>query len=115
MWCLIYFGSWRASWSIDPGDVGGKGVFSDGFVVGYDVFYRVSGGRGRHLSFTASTATHTGFHAKMCFRSVMVTPYLPGDHNFYRHLYRQPFTLTRATERTVADLFLRGPLSLHPK
>lgn len=41
----------------------------------------------------------------MCLRSLAVTSYLPCDNNPYWHLCRQPFTLTRASERTVAELF----------
>ena len=88
-----------------------KESFSDGFVVDYDVSSRVSGCFGRHLSFPACAATHTWFLVKMCLRFLAVTSYLPCDNKSYWHLCRQPFTLTRASDRTVAELFCAARLA----
>ena len=88
-----------------------KESFSDGFVVDYDVSSRVSGCCGRHLSFPACAATHTWFLVKMCLRFLAVTSYLPCDNKSYWHLCRQPFTLTRASDRTVAELFCAARLA----
>ena len=74
-----------------------KESFRDGFVVDWYVPGRVSGCCGWYLSFTANASTYTRFLMKMCFRSLVVTPYLPCDDNSCCHFCRQPFTLVRTS------------------
>jgi hypothetical protein len=74
-----------------------KESFRDGFVVDWYVPGRVSGCCGWYLSFTASAATYTRFHVKMCALSLAVASYMPYDDNSHHHFCEYTFTLVRTS------------------